>query len=125
MSLLFYKASRSLVKSGDTIKETSTNKGVSNRMNSSERKKKRIANSVMMTEVVIEEVVTSEDPHLLQEEVIEVEVQENSDLDHQVIVVETNVEMMITAHQEIAMVVEVAHQTMEVVETIIDVVTDK
>ncbi len=79
----------------------------------------------MMTEVVIEEVVTSEDPHLLQEEVIEVEVQENSDLDHQVIVVETNVEMMITAHQEIAMVVEVAHQITEVVETIIDVVTDK
>lgn len=125
MSLLFCKASRSLVKSGDTIKETSTNKGVSNRMNSSERKKKRIANSVMMTEVVIEEVVTSEDPHLLQEEVIEVVVQENSDLDHQVIVVEINVEMMITAHQEIAMVVELAHQTMEVVETIIDVVTDK
>lgn len=125
MSLLFYKASRSLVKSGDTIKETLTNKGVSNRMNSSERKKKRIANSVLMTEVVIEEVVTSEDPHLLQEEVKGVVVQENSDLDHQVIVVETNVEMMITAHQEIAMVVEVAHQTMEVVETITDVVTDK
>lgn len=125
MSLLFYKASRSLVKSGDTIKETLTNKGVSNRMSSRERKKKRIGNSAMMTAVVIEEVVTSEDPHLLQEEVIEVVVQENSDLDHQVIVVETNVEMMITAHQEIGMVVEVAHQTMEVVETIIDVVTDK
>lgn len=95
-------------------------------MSKSARKKKRIGNSASMTEVVIEAVVvTSEDPLPHPEEVIEEVVLENSDLDHQVTAVAINVEMMITAHQEIAMVVEAAHRTMGVAETTTGVVIDK
>lgn len=82
MISLFYKALRNSVKSGATIKETSINRGVNNKMNLREKKKKKIANNAMMNvvEVDIEEALeTSEDPLLLPE-VTEVVVQENTNL---------------------------------------------
>lgn len=127
MSLLFFKALRNSVKSGVTIKETSINKDVSNKMNLRERKKKRIANNAMTNavEVVIEEVeATSEDLHL-PPEVKEVVVEENIDLAHQTVTAkEISEEMMITAHLEIAMeVVAAVHQA--IVAEMIDADTDK
>lgn len=82
MISLFYKALRNSVKSGATIKETSINRGVNNKMNLREKKKKKIANNAMMNvvEVDIEEALeTSEDPLLLPEVTEEV-VQENTNL---------------------------------------------
>lgn len=108
MISLFYKALRNSVKSGATIKETSINRGVNNKMNLREKKKKKIANNAMMNvvEVDIEEALeTSEDPLLLPE-VTEVVVQENTNLVLKLVMDKVNsVETMTTALLEIVIVV--------------------
>jgi hypothetical protein len=108
MISLFYKALRNSVKSGATIKETSINRGVNNKMNLREKKKKKIANNAMMNvvEVDIEEALeTSEDPLLLPE-VTEVVVQENTNLVLKLVMAKVNsVETMTTALLEIVIVV--------------------
>jgi len=122
--LWYFKALRSLVKSGATTKETSINRGVNNKMNLREKKKKKIANNAMMSVVDIEEAgETSEDPLLLPE-VTEVEVQENTKLVLKSISVKViSAEMTITALLEIVMVVAQGHQA--IVEEMIGVDTDK
>jgi hypothetical protein len=108
MISLFYKALRNSVKSGAIIKETSINRGVNNKMNLREKKKKKIANNAMMNavEVDIEEALeTSEDPLLLPE-VTEVVVQENTNLVLKLVMAKVNcVETMTTALLEIVIVV--------------------
>lgn len=108
MISLFYKALRNSVKSGATIKETSINRGVNNKMNLREKKKKKIANNAMMNvvEVDIEEALeTSEDPLLLPE-VTEVVVQENTNLVLKLAMAKVNsVETMTTGLLEIVIVV--------------------
>lgn len=108
MISLFYKALRNSVKSGATIKETSINRGVNNKMNLREKKKKKIANNAMMNvvEVDIEEALeTSEDPLLLPE-VTEVVVQENTNLVLKLVMAKVNsVETMTTGLLEIVIVV--------------------
>ena len=108
MISLFYKALRNSVKSGAIIKETSINRGVNNKMNLREKKKKKIANNAMMNvvEVDIEEALeTSEDPLLLLE-VTEVVVQENTNLVLKLVMAKVNsVETMTTALLEIVIVV--------------------
>jgi hypothetical protein len=122
--LWYFKALRSLVKSGATTKETSINRGVNNKMNLREKKKKKIVNNAMMSVVDIEEAgETSEDPLLLPE-VTEVVVQENTKLVLQSISAKViSAEMTITALLEIVMAVEQGHQA--IVEEMIGVDTDK
>ena len=120
----YFKALRSLVKSGATTKETSINRGVNNKMNLREKKKKKIANNAMMSVVDIEEAgETSEDPLLLPEGT-EVVAQENTKLVLQSISAKViSAEMTITALLEIVMVVAQGHQA--IVEEMIGVDIDK
>jgi len=122
--LWYFKALRSLVKSGATTKETSINRGVNNKMNLREKKKKKIANNAMMSVVDIEEAgETSEDPLLLPEGT-EVVAQENTKLVLQSISAKViSAEMTITALLEIVMVVAQGHQA--IVEEMIGVDIDK